>query len=250
MAGVGKIPFLPALSLCLANFKRTSKFNRLSTPDHLFLDSAPNLGPLISRWKINKFENCWYKSARILEILKLLFQQFLNLSSSQRDLGGPILGALSNIRWSWGTYRYKCRAWVITERKNLRGSFFSASLKKDVRDRALALKNRVTRCTSAFLSCRERRFSVGRRHASSATRFATRNNDNDLANASLGAVAPGRGRERGEIFTRHFFYFLSDKELSSFILKEKKNWRQMHSSVEDWTRIYVSIFFFFQELYW
>jgi hypothetical protein len=27
-------------------------------PDHLFLDSAPNVGPLISRWKINKFENC------------------------------------------------------------------------------------------------------------------------------------------------------------------------------------------------
>jgi hypothetical protein len=31
------------------------------------LDSAPNLGPLISRWEINKFENCWYKSFRILE---------------------------------------------------------------------------------------------------------------------------------------------------------------------------------------
>ncbi len=29
-----------------------------STPDHLFLDSAPNLGPLISCWEINKFENC------------------------------------------------------------------------------------------------------------------------------------------------------------------------------------------------
>ncbi len=26
--------------------------------DHLFLDSAPNLGPLISRWEINEFENC------------------------------------------------------------------------------------------------------------------------------------------------------------------------------------------------
>ncbi len=26
--------------------------------DHLLLDSAPNLGPLISRWEINKFENC------------------------------------------------------------------------------------------------------------------------------------------------------------------------------------------------
>ncbi len=28
------------------------------TPDHLLLDSAPNLGPPISRWEINKFENC------------------------------------------------------------------------------------------------------------------------------------------------------------------------------------------------
>jgi hypothetical protein len=27
-------------------------------PDHLLLDNAPNLGPLISRWEINKFENC------------------------------------------------------------------------------------------------------------------------------------------------------------------------------------------------
>ncbi len=27
-------------------------------PDHLLLDSAPNLGPLISHWEINKFENC------------------------------------------------------------------------------------------------------------------------------------------------------------------------------------------------
>ncbi len=28
------------------------------TPDHLLLDSATNLGPLITRWKINKSENC------------------------------------------------------------------------------------------------------------------------------------------------------------------------------------------------
>jgi hypothetical protein len=26
--------------------------------DHLLLDSAPNLGQLISRWEIYKFENC------------------------------------------------------------------------------------------------------------------------------------------------------------------------------------------------
>ncbi len=65
-------------------------------PDHLLLDSAPNLGPLITRWEINKFKNCCYKSVRILEVLKHLFRQFLNLSSSKRDLSGPILGDLSN----------------------------------------------------------------------------------------------------------------------------------------------------------
>ncbi len=68
-------------------------------PDPLFLDSASNLGRLISCWEINKFENCWYKSVRILEVLKLLFQKFLNLSSSQRGMSGSILGALSNSRW-------------------------------------------------------------------------------------------------------------------------------------------------------
>jgi hypothetical protein len=67
--------------------------------DHLLLDSAPNLGPLISRWEINKFENCGYKSVRILEVLKLLFHLFFNFSSSQRDMSGPILGDLSNNGW-------------------------------------------------------------------------------------------------------------------------------------------------------
>ncbi len=70
-------------------------------PDHRLLDSAPNLGPLISCWEhFNTFENCWYKGVRILEVLKLLFQQFLNLSSSQRDMSGPILADRSNNRWS------------------------------------------------------------------------------------------------------------------------------------------------------
>ncbi len=73
-------------------------------PDHLLLDSAPNLGPLISHWEINKFQNCWYKSVRILKVLKILFQQFLTLSSSQRDMSGPILGDLSNNRWSGGNF--------------------------------------------------------------------------------------------------------------------------------------------------
>ncbi len=74
----------------------------LVPPYHLFLDSDPNLGSLLSPGVINKFENFWYKSVRNLEVLKLLFQQVLNLSSSQQDMRGPILGALSNNRWSGG----------------------------------------------------------------------------------------------------------------------------------------------------
>jgi hypothetical protein len=67
------------------------------------LDSAPNLETLISCWEVNKFENCWYKSVRILKVLmKRLFQQFSNLSSSQRDMSGPRLGSLSINRWSGG----------------------------------------------------------------------------------------------------------------------------------------------------
>jgi hypothetical protein len=67
-------------------------------PDHLLLDSALNLGPLVSPWEIKKSKNCLYKSVRILEVLKLLFQQFSYFSTSQRDMGGPILGDLSNNR--------------------------------------------------------------------------------------------------------------------------------------------------------
>jgi hypothetical protein len=53
---------------------------------------------LISRWEINKFENCCYKSVRILEVLMLLFKHSLNLSSFQRDISGPLLVDLSNNR--------------------------------------------------------------------------------------------------------------------------------------------------------
>jgi hypothetical protein len=50
---------------------------RIETPsDHLWLDSAPNLRPLVSRWEINKFENCWYKNVRILEVLLFKFVKF------------------------------------------------------------------------------------------------------------------------------------------------------------------------------
>jgi hypothetical protein len=79
------------------------------------LDSAPNLGPLISRWEItNKFENCWYKSVGILKALTTLFQQFLNLSSSQREMSDPILRDLSNNRRSGG------RRWIdLTQKEKI-----------------------------------------------------------------------------------------------------------------------------------
>jgi hypothetical protein len=67
--------------------------------DHLLLDSAPNIGPLISRWELDKYKNCWKKSCRTSKILTLLYQQFLDLLISQRDMSGPGLGALSNNRW-------------------------------------------------------------------------------------------------------------------------------------------------------
>ncbi len=79
-------------------FPLEKKLDSTCTPDHLLLDSAPNLGPLISSWEINKFKNCAYKIVRILDVLKLLFQQFLNMSSSQRDMSDPILADLSNNR--------------------------------------------------------------------------------------------------------------------------------------------------------
>ncbi len=74
------------------------------TPDHLLLDSDPNLGPLISSWElIGKFKNCWNKSFWKSKILTVLYQQFSNLLISQRDMSGPRLGALSNNRWSVGS---------------------------------------------------------------------------------------------------------------------------------------------------
>jgi hypothetical protein len=71
-------------------------------PDHLFLDSVPNLGPLISRWKLHKFKNSQNKSFRTSKILTLLYQQSSNLLVSQPDMSGPRLGTLSNNRWSGG----------------------------------------------------------------------------------------------------------------------------------------------------
>jgi hypothetical protein len=67
-------------------------------PDHLLLDRSPNIGPLMSRWELDKFKNCWNKSFRSSRILTLLYQQFSNLLISQRNMSGPWLGALSNNR--------------------------------------------------------------------------------------------------------------------------------------------------------
>ncbi len=61
-------------------------------PDHLLLDSTSNLGPLISRWEINKFGNFGYKSVGISEVLKLLFQYVFKFVQS------PTRYEWSNIR--------------------------------------------------------------------------------------------------------------------------------------------------------
>jgi hypothetical protein len=111
------------------------------TPDHLLLDSAPNLGPLISRWEINKFENCWYNSVRSLEVLKLLFQQFLNLVSSQWDISGPILGALSTNRWS--------RGFVKASNLELHGNF------GPLFQNGLLSSKRIPQKNEAIKSCRK-----------------------------------------------------------------------------------------------
>ncbi len=42
----------------VGEFRFLTYYVLLYTPDHLLLNSAPNLGALISRWKIIKFENC------------------------------------------------------------------------------------------------------------------------------------------------------------------------------------------------
>ncbi len=65
---------------------------------------SPNIGPLISRWELDEFKNCWSKIFRTSEIPALLYQQLSNLLIPQRDMSGPTLGTLSNNRWLGGTY--------------------------------------------------------------------------------------------------------------------------------------------------
>ncbi len=84
--------------------------------DHILLDRSPIIGPLISRWELDKFKNGWNKSFRTSKILTLLYQQFSNLLIFQRYMSGPRLGAPSNNRWSEGILR------VIENQKNKRTS--------------------------------------------------------------------------------------------------------------------------------
>ncbi len=51
-----------------------------------------------------------------MEVLKLLFQQFLNVSSSQHGMSGPILGVLSNNRGLGGIITIKKRYKTTDER--------------------------------------------------------------------------------------------------------------------------------------
>jgi hypothetical protein len=68
------------------NFSTSFCLSHLYIPhDHLLLDRSPNIGPLIPRWELDKFKNCWNKSFRTSKILTLLYQQFWNLLISKRD---------------------------------------------------------------------------------------------------------------------------------------------------------------------
>jgi hypothetical protein len=88
----------------------------------VFLDSAPNNGPLITRWELDKFIICWNKSFRTSKILTLLYQQFSNLLISQRDMSGPRLGALSNIWWSRGYFFEQNFERISMGKKTCRGN--------------------------------------------------------------------------------------------------------------------------------
>ncbi len=68
-------------------------------PNLQLLDRSPNIGPLISAWELEKFENCWNKRFWTSKILKLLYQLFSSLLICQRDIRGQRLGAMSNNRW-------------------------------------------------------------------------------------------------------------------------------------------------------
>ncbi len=106
-----KVPFSFFLSLFLLFLKTNLSIlyggSVVTVPaDRLSLDRSPNIGPLVSRWELEEFENCRNKSFRTSKILTLLYPQFSNLLISQRDMNGPRLGALSDNRWSGVVHYY------------------------------------------------------------------------------------------------------------------------------------------------
>ncbi len=88
----------------------------VSTPDHLLLDGTPNLGPLIFRWELDNFKNCWNKSFRTFKILTLLYQQFSNglisslyLNVYQLTVTTIVLSFQSHVFQQY--YRFLSAAW-------------------------------------------------------------------------------------------------------------------------------------------
>ncbi len=53
------------MRVCGHSGLRISPSNCTYTPDHLLLDSAPNIGPLISRWELDKLKNCCFRTSKI-----------------------------------------------------------------------------------------------------------------------------------------------------------------------------------------
>ncbi len=42
----------------LKSMARPGNYFEVVPPDHLLLDRSPNIGPLTSRWELDKFKNC------------------------------------------------------------------------------------------------------------------------------------------------------------------------------------------------
>jgi hypothetical protein len=122
------------------------KWRMILPHDHVLLDSAPNIGPLTSRWELDKFKNCWNKSFRASKILTLLYQQVSNLLISQRDMSGPRLRALSNNRWSGGSLN----RFLAEESEMSRSYLYSTEL--TALTKLVSLNSNIMVCTYIALS--------------------------------------------------------------------------------------------------
>jgi hypothetical protein len=69
--------------------------------DHLLLDSALNLGPLISCWEINKLKKLLIQKCQDFRGSKAFVSAIFEFVKFQ-DMSGPILGNLCNNRRSGG----------------------------------------------------------------------------------------------------------------------------------------------------